>query len=148
MKQLFEMQVPKIKVIKIDAEKQLVYQIEIENTLQAKYDAIGNDCRLIEVGARFRHNNPLRSYDDVMYVDEESLLKFDSIDAQHEIGIFKLLLPMNQVDNGRYDPHKIIHKFVGNAIIVGTSNDGETESANVSIEKVREKILGFYKSNK
>lgn len=133
MKDYLELQIPKIKAIKIDVDKQLVYHIEIDNTLQAKYDAIGNDCRLIEVGAKFTHSNQLRSFKDVMYVDEESLLKFDTIEAQQQVGMFAILTGSG------------IQKFVGNAIIVGTSNEGDTESANVSIQAVRNRLAGFYK---
>jgi len=148
MEHYLNLQMPKIKAIKIDVEKQLVYEIEIENNLQAKYDAIGNDCRLIEIGARFRHNNPLRNFDDVMYIDEEILLKCDSRDAIEEIGIFKLLLSSRYIDKNVDRLDRVIHTFVGNAIIVGTSNDGDTESANISINDVRNKLLGFYRSNK
>jgi hypothetical protein len=88
MKELFELQTPTIKVVKIDVEKQSIYEIEIENTLQAKYDAIGNDCRLIEIGTYLGHNNPLAEHKDVMYVDEESLLKWSTREEVFNVGIF------------------------------------------------------------
>jgi hypothetical protein len=47
------MKQPLIKALKIDVEKQSIYEIEIVNNLEAKYEAIGNDCRLIEIGGIF-----------------------------------------------------------------------------------------------
>lgn len=148
MKELFEMQMPKIKAIKIDVEKQSIYEIEIDNTLQAKYDAIGNDCRLIEVGAYFKHTNILRDFKDVMYVDEESLLKNDTREKAFKTGIFKLAMPPSNIGEEYVgDRRSVIYTFVGNAIIVGTSNDGDTESHNVSLRDVHERVLGFHKEN-
>jgi len=148
MKELFEMQMPKIKAIKIDVEKQSIYEIEIDNTLQAKYKAIGNDCNLIEVGAYFPHNNILRSFRDVMYVDEESLIKCTTRAEMLKIGVFKLALPPANISD-RYclDRKSIIHTFVGSAIIVGTSNEGDTESHNISLSDVHARVLGFYRED-
>jgi hypothetical protein len=57
MKDLFNIQMPKIKAIKIDVDAQSIYEIEIDANLDSYYKAIGNDCRLIEVGARLPHGN-------------------------------------------------------------------------------------------
>jgi hypothetical protein len=55
------MKQPLIKALKIDVEKQSIYEIEIVNNLEAKYEAIGNDCRLIEIGAFLPHNNHFKA---------------------------------------------------------------------------------------
>jgi hypothetical protein len=146
MKDLFNIQMPKIKAIKIDVDTQSIYEIEIDANLDSYYKAIGNDCRLIEVGARMPHGNPLLQFKDVMYVDEEALLKWNSMEEQNKIGYFKLAIPPSYVpvENRRVDMG-IIHKFVGSAIIVGTDNDGETISHNQTIRKVHERVMGFHK---
>lgn len=148
MKELFEMQMPKIKAIKIDVDTQSIYEIEIDRNLNGYYNAIGNDCRLIEVGARFPHSNPTLQYKDVMYVDEEALLKWDSMHEQNKIGYFKLAIPPSYIPSkNRHSDMSIIHKFIGSAIIVGTDNDGETISHNQNLRKVYDRVLGFYKEN-
>lgn len=144
MEELFKLQTPTIKVIKIDVEKQSIYQIEIENTLQAKYDAIGNDCRLIEIGTYLTHNNSLADYRDVMYVDEESLLKWSTREEVFNVGIFKFA----RFPNIEHPAQSIIQTFVGNAIIVGTDNDGNTTSCNVSLREIHNRFFGFYKEVK
>lgn len=144
MEELFKLQTPTITVVKIDVDKQSIYSIEIENTLQAKYDAIGNDCRLIEIGTYLTHNNPLADYRDVMYVDEESLLKWSTREEVFNVGIFKFA----GFSNIEHPAQSIIQTFVGSAIIVGTDNDGNTTSCNVSLSQIRNRFFGFYKEVK
>lgn len=140
------MKQPVIKAIKIDVEKQSIYEIEIPNNLESKYEAIGNDCRLIEIGAYLPHNNILRSHRDVMYVDEESLLKCPTRDDVFNLGIFKLALAPSNLPY--FQPaQKVIHTFVGNAIVVGTSNEGDCESHNISLKDFHERFMGFYRTS-
>ena len=139
------MKQPLIKALKIDVEKQSIYEIEIVNNLEAKYEAIGNDCRLIEVGAFLPHNNPLRQCRDAMYVDEEALLKCPTRDDVYNLGIFKLALSPRNLPH--FQPEqKVIHTFVGNAIIVGSSDDGDSESHNISLKDLHERFMGFYRT--
>jgi hypothetical protein len=139
------MKQPLIKALKIDVEKQSIYEIEIVNNLEAKYEAIGNDCRLIEIGAFLPHNNILRQCRDAMYVDEEALLKCPTRDDVYNLGIFKLALSPRNLPH--FQPEqKVIHTFVGNAIIVGTSDDGDSESHNISLKDLHERFMGFYRT--
>ena len=140
MEELFKLQTPTIKVVKIDVDKQSIYEMEIENTLQAKYDAIGNDCRLIEIGTYLTHNNPLTDYRDVMYVDEESLIKWSTREEVFNVGIFKFA----RFPSVEHVPHSLIETFVGSAIIVGTDNEGNTTSHNVSLREIHNRFFGFY----
>jgi hypothetical protein len=138
------MKQPLIKALKIDVEKQSIYEIEIVNNLESKYEAIGNDCRLIEIGAFLPHNNPLRQCRDVMYVDGESLLKYPTRDDVYKLGIFKLALSPRNLPHFQTEQW-VIHTFVGNAIIVGTSNEGDSESHNISLRELHQRFMEFYK---
>jgi hypothetical protein len=62
-----------LNAIKIDVERQEVYSIEVEKSLNGYYNAIGNDCSLIEV-ATYLPSKKSR-FGDVVYVDEEGLMK-------------------------------------------------------------------------
>lgn len=133
-----------IKAIKIDVERQEVYEIEIENTLQGKYDAIGNDCELIEVGGYFpRMKVPFSRPRDVMYVDEEIAAKLGFEFARIlDVGVFKCAIPPYS-QNAEVLNNLVTQQCVGNAIIVGTDQEGNTISHHQTIESVRQRILGF-----
>jgi len=135
-----------IKAIKVDVERQEVYEIEIENTLQHKYDAIGNDCELIEVGGYFpRVTEPFSHPRDVMYVDEEIASKLGFEFARIlDIGVFKYAIPPYS-QNAEAITDSIIRQCVGNAIIVGTDQEGNTISHHQTIDSVKQRILGFRK---
>jgi len=133
-----------IKAIKIDVERQEVYEIEIENTLQGKYDAIGNDCELIEVGGYFpRMTEPFSRPRDVMYVDEEIAAKLGFEFARIlDVGVFKYAIPPYS-QNAEARQESIIRQCVGNAIIVGTDQEGNSVNHHQTIESIKERILGF-----
>ena len=133
-----------IKAIKIDVERQEVYEIEIENTLQGKYDAIGNDCELIEVGGYFpRMTEPFSRPRDVMYVDEEIAAKLGFEFARIlDIGVFKYAVPPYS-QNAEVLNNLVAQQCIGNAIIVGTDQEGNTISHHQTIESVKQRILGF-----
>jgi len=133
-----------IKAIKIDVERQEVYEIEIENTLQGKYDAIGNDCERIEVGGYLpRVTEPFSRPRDVMYVDEEIAVKLGFEFARIlDIGVFKYAIPPYS-QNAEVLNNLVTQQCIGNAIIVGTDQEGNTISHHQTIESVKQRILGF-----
>ena len=132
-----------IEAILIDTVRGILEVISIENTLQAKYEAIGNGCRLIEVGAYFGHDNISTEcpYKDVMYVDEEVYLRFDSREDQLSIGIFKI--DTRPVFNPKANDIWNFSTFTGRALIVGTDSEGNTTSHNVTLDEIYKRLLGF-----
>lgn len=109
-----------LNAIKIDVERQEVYSIEVEKSLNGYYNAIGNDCSLIEV-ATYLPSKKSR-FGDVVYVDEEGLMK-------KPMGYFTLF--------GR--------TYVNNAIILGSeeTDDGvESTHTSYSVEEIQG-LVGF-----
>lgn len=65
----------KVKAIKIDVASQSVYEVEVaQQGLQDVYNAIGNNCELVEIAMTFAPSLNQR-FGDTMYVDEEALLR-------------------------------------------------------------------------
>jgi len=132
-----------IEAILIDPAEGVLKVISIENTLQAKYEAIGNGCRLIEIGAYFEHDKPSTEfpYKDVMYVDEEVYLRFNSRKEQLNIGIFKI--DTRPTFNPKSNDIWNFPTFTGRALIVGTDSEGNTTSHNVELDEIYNRLLGF-----
>ena len=95
----------------IDVTTQEVRSIEIEDGLQAIYDAIGRGCEIFECPVHFVNG-------DVMHVDEEYLLK-----------------PELQGGFVFYD-----RILLGNAIITGTDAAGNTTDVKTLIEYIRSHV--------
>ena len=88
-----------MRVIKIDVERQEVYEIDIVNSLHSFYLTIGNGCQCIETAFVLpSHKKGL--YGDVIYVDEECFIRVGDVK-----GFFSV------ADNGW---------FANNGIIVGS----------------------------
>lgn len=105
------------KAILIDVVNQLVSHIDIGHYKEI-YDAIGNGCSTFD--CPFQLDNG-----DTLYVDDEGLLH-DNV-----YGCFIL--------NGWNVP------CVGNAIILGTSDDGESIDCKSTIEEIKKQIKFFSK---
>lgn len=103
------------KVIKIDVQKKSVYHVEI-NRYSDIYEEIGNGCQLFCVPVTFANN-------DGLYSDDEGLLH------EEMIGCFIF-------DDWDYP-------LVGNALIVGTDDGGNSQSCSTSIDDILKKIT-FY----
>ena len=131
-----------IKAMKIDVQKQSVYEIEIENTLEAKYKAIGNGCTLLQIACQFPHTVLTTKPRDVMYVDEDILMRTESREEAYSIGAFKYAVPPTGIINPN---HPIVNTIVGNAIIVGTDIEGNTTDHTQTVQSVMERIFGFIK---
>ena len=67
-----------MRVIKIDVERQEVYETDIENSLDAFYQTIGNGCQLIET-ATILPPHKKGGYGDVIYVDEEGFMSVGNV---------------------------------------------------------------------
>ena len=106
------------KAIKIDVVKQDVYEIELSDDYKAIYGAIGNGCTIFCAPIEFENG-------DTLYSDEEGLL--------HEkmVGCFMM-------ENWKYP-------LVGNAIILGTDDEGDSIDAKSTIEEIKNKVT-FYDS--
>jgi len=106
------------KAIKIDVVKQDVYEIELSDDYKAIYGAIGNGCTIFCAPIEFENG-------DTLYSDEEGLL--------HEkmVGCFMM-------ENWKYP-------LVGNAIILGTDDEGDSIDAKSTIEEIKNQVT-FYDS--
>lgn len=106
------------KAIKIDVVNKQVYEIELSDDYKAIYGAIGNGCTIFCAPIEFENG-------DTLYSDEEGLL--------HEKmeGCFMM-------ENWKYP-------LVGNAIILGTDDEGDSIDAKSTIEEIKNKVT-FYDS--
>ena len=95
------------KAILINVVAKTLTQVEI-NGLDDIYQAIGNDCSTFTCPFQLENN-------DTFYVDDEGLLKDVHGGVQVE---------------GYHSP------FVGNALLIGTSRDGDNMDVRTSIEKL------------
>lgn len=101
------------KAIKIDVVKKTVYQIELSDDYKAIYGAIGNGCTIFCAPIEFENG-------DTLYSDEEGLL--------HEKMEGCFMMP-----NWK-------SPLVGNAIILGTDDEGDSIDAKSTIEEIESKI--------
>ena len=104
-----------MKVIKIDVVNRRVERIDIKKGLEPLYEAIGNDCSLVEVPVVFPN-------DDAMFVDEEGYLK-------EQVGGFSM-------PDWR-------HPLTGNALIIGTGDEGVSVNAKSNLDDIRSQVT-FY----
>lgn len=102
-----------MKAIKIDVEQKKVYHIEI-NDYKDIYPAIGNGCDLFTIPITFENG-------DAIYTDDEGLLHPEMI------GCFQ----MNDWD----------YPLVGNAVILGTDEDGESTDSMSDPEAIEKEII-------
>lgn len=100
------------KAIKIDVVNKTIYEVEINNAKDI-YDHIGNNCNLFCCPVEFENS-------DALYADDESLLK----DVE---GCF--------VMDGWTTP------IVGNAIILGTDDEGDSIDHKSTLDEIAEKLM-------
>jgi hypothetical protein len=95
------------KAILINVVAKTLTQVEI-NGLDDIYQAIGNDCSLFTCPFQLENN-------DTFYVDDEGLLKevFGGVQVE-----------------GYHSP------FVGNVVLIGSSEDGDNMDVRTSIKKL------------
>ena len=117
------------KAIKIDVALQQVYEVEIQDGLQAIYDAIGNGCGIMERAGCIPNDNP-KSLGDDLYVDEEGYIKGET----YIVGGFQLELP---------NCSKEI--LANNGLILGANLEGESCDCEIDIEVVRKSVKWFVK---
>jgi hypothetical protein len=103
-----------MKAIKINVEKQEVSIIEIGNDLQDIYNAIGNDCSCITAPISYEN-------DDVMFCDDESLLRPSTI-------------------KGGFMYPDWNYPIVSNAIILGTDENGNSVDCESTLEEIKNGI--------
>ena len=108
------------KAIKINCETKTIEYITLGDDYKEIYGAIGNGCDTFCIPVNFQNN-------DGMYADDESLLREDSIKGGF---IFD-------------DWHSPI---VGNAIILGCNDEGESINCKTKIEDIQSQIT-FIESN-
>lgn len=100
-----------ISAIKIDVVKQEVYQVQIENNLDAMYIVI--DCQIVERVVINRKNN--------LWLDEEGLLHHPQ--------------PPKFWMKGANAP------FTGNGLICGFNGEGQIVSTTLTAEEIESRIL-------
>jgi hypothetical protein len=103
-----------MKAIKIDVVKQDVYYVEMEKDYHRIYDEIGNGCTLFCCPVEFDNS-------DALYSDDEGLLH------ENLEGCFMM--------EGWRIP------LVGNAIILGTDEEGDSTDVASTVEEIKSKII-------
>lgn len=102
-----------MKAIKIDVANKKVSQVNIANYKEI-YGQIGNGCNLFCCPVQWENN-------DVLYADDEALLK-DELEGCFMMPDFN-------------------YPIVGNAIILGTNEEGESVDVKTKISELQEKIM-------
>lgn len=97
-----------MKVIKIDSANKTITQIELGNGLQPIYDAIGNECNCFSCPVELDNG-------DTIYADDEGLFH------PFEGGI---MMPY-------WD-----YPIMGNILIIGTGEDGESVDVKTTVEEI------------
>lgn len=100
------------KAIKIDVINRSIYEVEITKEKNI-YHHIGNGCNTFECPVQFENG-------DAIYCDEEGLY--------HEI-------------HGCFVMEGWKHPIVGNAIILGTDNEGDSINHKTTLEEIAEKLI-------
>lgn len=90
------------KAIKIDVASRMVYEIEVKEGLQGMYDAIGNDCSMVEVAINFAPSRNQR-YGDTLWVDEESYVYPERIKGGFSIGNSERMFANNAIVLGNVE---------------------------------------------
>lgn len=104
----------KLKVVLIDARRQRVTDVEIENSLGGMYAQIG--CETIATALYYDNG-------DCIYVDDEGLL-----DQSIDFGF--IVLP--GAPEGVRAENEVQPFFAGNGLLVGSDAEGETKSAKMT----------------
>ena len=107
-----------MRAIKIDVEKQEIYEFEFVGGLDAIYSAIGNNCTTFECPIDFAS---AKNMANSLYCDEEINYRLEDVK-----GAFKM--------EGWSYP------IINNAIIVGTNKDGEDCDHDINIESLKSEI--------
>ena len=103
-----------MKVIKINVETQTIENVTIENSSKDIYAQIGNGCALFCIPVQFENG-------DDLFADDESLLR------------------ENDIKGGFIMPDWRI-PIVGNAVIFGTTWDGDNCDCKTTIENLKDKV--------
>ena len=117
------------KAIKIDVVRQEVYEVELEDGLQAIYDAIDNGCNLMERAGYLENDNP-NSIGDDLFVDEEGYVRGED----YIVGGFVLDLP-----NMPQQP------LANNGLIMGHNHEGDSIDHSCDIDLIRKSVKWFVK---
>jgi hypothetical protein len=102
-----------MKAIKIDVANQKISQVNISDYKEI-YSQIGNGCNLFCCPVQWENN-------DVLYADDEALLQ-ESLEGCFAMPDFN-------------------YPIVGNAIILGTDDEGESIDVKTKIAELQEKII-------
>ena len=100
-----------IKAIKFNCETKTIEEIELNGSLEDFYKHIGNNCSLMEIGLNFDHKGVRNS----VIIDEEGRINNSPIGGVVIGGCI----------------------FVGNALIVGYDEEGESISTSVTLEEAQ-----------
>ena len=104
-----------MKALLINPEKQTIEEIQIEDGLKPMYDAIGNDCEMVEAPIQFEH--------DILYCDKEGRLK---------------------ANNYGFYPNSWDYPILGNALIMGVDEDGESTDVKSTIGEIKKWIQDWF----
>lgn len=104
------------KALKINVEKQTIESVEI-NDYKDIYAKIGNGCQLFEIPLEFENG-------DGLYCDEESLLRGQDIKGGFMMPDWRI-------------------PIVGNAIILGCDEEGDSISCKSTISEFEGKVKFF-----
>jgi hypothetical protein len=108
-----------MKAIKIDVRTKKVYEIELEEGLQAIYDNL--NCNTFSCPIQYEN-------DDCMYCDDEALLFPELIE-------------------GAFIYPDWSYPIVSNALIIGTDEDGNSVDCKSTIEEISKGIKFIDKNN-
>ena len=97
-----------MRAIKIDSANRTITHIELGKGLQPIYDAIGNGCRCFTSPIDFENG-------DAMYADDEGLF--------------------NPFEGGIMMP-EWSYPIVGNVLIVGTDEEGDSTDCKTTVEEI------------
>jgi hypothetical protein len=107
-----------MKAVKIDVEKQDVYEIEFEGGLDAIYKNIGNGCDNFECPISFPSE---KNRDNGLYCDGEILFRVHDIKGGFQLDSWD-------------------SPIMNNAIIVGTDEDGDDVDHDINIADLKKQI--------
>lgn len=102
-----------MKAIKIDVANQTISQVSIQDYTEI-YNQIGNGCNLFCCPIQYPNN-------DVLYCDDEALLRDDL--------------------QGCFSFPDFNYPIVGNAIILGSDDEGDSQDAKTEIFELQNKII-------
>lgn len=103
------------KAIKINSETKTIEYIQLPDGLDAFYEAIGNNCTTFCCPVQFPNG-------DAMYADDESLLRLNDIKGGFIMGNWSVPL-------------------VGNAIILGVDDEGDSQDCVTTIDDIKDQLL-------